>query len=79
MTYRAFAPGGEATSACQLVIDVVDREEPSMEGCPGGAEYVLGRYKPERVVYWEEPRFSDNVGIVSLYRSKVWFGKEGSE
>lgn len=71
ITYSAANPDTNKTATCYLTISVLDKEDPMVINCPEDIEYNLYSSEPYKNVYWNEPQFSDNVGIVSLYRSKV--------
>lgn len=71
VTFTAFSPVNDNTTAsCTLKIEVLDKEKPSMTQCPENMEYTLQMYDLSRRVYWTEPHFYDNVGVISVYRSK---------
>lgn len=69
--YSALNPVTNKTATCYLTINVLDQEDPAVINCPENIEHVLYSSEQYESVYWDEPKFSDNVGIVSLYRSKV--------
>lgn len=71
ITYFATNPDTNKTATCYLTISVLDKEDPRVTNCPEDIEYNLYSSEPYKNVYWDEPQFTDNVGIVSLYRSKV--------
>lgn len=60
-------------TSCNLVITILDIENPKVYGCPDNMEYTLPRDQSSQLVYWKEPEFSDNVGISTLYKSRVRF------
>lgn len=58
-------------TSCKLVITILDIEDPKMSGCPKNMEYTLPRGQTSQLVFWKEPQFSDNVGIATVYKSRV--------
>lgn len=55
-------PGGYSGSKCQQL--EVDKEPPKVEHCPGDL-WVIAR-NGSAIVNWDEPRFTDNIGVVSI-------------
>lgn len=55
-------PSGYSGSNCQQI--EVDKEPPKLEHCPGDL-WVIAR-NGSAVVTWDEPHFSDNVGVVKI-------------
>lgn len=42
-----------------------------MSGCPGNIERKLAIGESTQIVYWKEPDFFDNVGVVNVYKTRV--------
>ncbi|KAJ8983464.1 hypothetical protein NQ317_014922 [Molorchus minor] len=58
------------TTFCDLVVNVLDREEPRVTGCPENIEITLPRGENTHIVYWREPLIDDNVGVTNVYKSR---------
>lgn len=71
VTFTATSPTNSSSVSCRLVIDVLDKEKPTMSYCPENIEFSLSAEENVKVVHWREPNFYDNVGIFSVYKSKV--------
>lgn len=55
-------PAGYSGAQCQQI--EVDKEAPHVEHCPGDL-WVIAR-NGSAIVSWDEPHFSDNVGVVKV-------------
>lgn len=69
--FTAFSPIINSTASCNLIIEVLDREQPKVIGCPENMERVLGKGENMQIVYWKEPTFHDNIGVRNVYKSRV--------
>ncbi|KAJ8943593.1 hypothetical protein NQ318_006595 [Aromia moschata] len=67
--FTARAPDG-SNSSCSVVINVLDKEEPRVNGCPEDIERNLVRGENMKIVHWREPTFYDNVGVANVYKSR---------
>ncbi|XP_017775137.1 PREDICTED: fibrillin-1 [Nicrophorus vespilloides] len=68
--FNAYSPTLNTSSSCHLLINVRDTEAPQMTGCPANMEITLRKDERTRTVYWQEPIFTDNVGVKTVYKSK---------
>lgn len=69
--FTAVSPSINSTASCNLVIEILDREQPRVIGCPENIERTLGRGENMQIVYWKEPDFRDNIGVQNVYKSRV--------
>lgn len=69
--YSARSPVTNNTVSCRLIITVVDKEVPQVINCPNNIEYRLSPHEYNKVMYWSEPEFTDNVKVVGVYKSRV--------
>ncbi|CAG9856042.1 unnamed protein product [Phyllotreta striolata] len=59
-----------STSSCRVIINVLDKEAPYSMGCPQNIERRLNQGETTQHVYWKEPSFYDNVGVVNVYKTR---------
>jgi hypothetical protein len=72
LTFYAEDPSlGSNTTSCNLIISILDIENPKVSGCPTNMEYTLPKGASNQLVFWKEPQFTDNVGVSTLYKSRV--------
>lgn len=69
--FTAISPNVNSTASCNLVIEIVDKEEPKVIGCPVNMERILGKGENMQIIYWNEPEFRDNIGVKTVYKSRV--------
>ncbi|XP_066294937.1 uncharacterized protein [Branchiostoma lanceolatum] len=67
VTFSVVSPDGERDS-CATKIYVDDQERPRVYGCPSSFSKEIAT--TDARVEWEEPIFTDNVGVVSLWQSE---------
>jgi len=52
-----------------------DAENPKVTMCPTSFEVNLSPGERNRLIFWQEPTFTDNVGVEYVYKTRV-SGKE---
>lgn len=80
--FSVASPGDFNISAsCNLVINVLDKEAPRVDSCPGNIERTLSGGETMQIIHWREPAFQDNVGVATVYKSRVsfWLGRDGKD
>lgn len=74
MTFHAWTPtSSNMIASCTLAIVVKDAEAPTVLECSPDISIRLEPGLHGQYVHWREPRFVDNVGVVSIRKSKVHF------
>jgi len=66
--FVAISDDGSKKATCIVSVHVIDTEPPEILFCP--EDFRVETSDPSQI-YWEEPRFSDNVGIVEQSNSKT--------
>ncbi|XP_022088734.1 LOW QUALITY PROTEIN: uncharacterized protein LOC110978223 [Acanthaster planci] len=64
VTYTVSDEAGN-TANCSFIVSVEDDEAPMFSSCPSGVVNTTAFRQNSSVVFWPEPMFSDNVGVVS--------------
>ncbi|KAI4501066.1 hypothetical protein M0802_003869 [Mischocyttarus mexicanus] len=70
ITFTAWSPVSNYTSTCRIVIRVRDTENPKVSTCPTSFEVRLGPDERDRRIFWQEPTFTDNVGVDRIYKTR---------
>ncbi|KAK2588211.1 hypothetical protein KPH14_004248 [Odynerus spinipes] len=70
VTFTAWSPVSNYTSTCRIVIRVRDTENPKVSTCPTSFEVRLSPGEPNRLIFWQEPTFTDNVGVERIYKTR---------
>ncbi|XP_065087472.1 uncharacterized protein LOC135709178 [Ochlerotatus camptorhynchus] len=69
ISYTAKHPVSKLTSSCTFVVNVMAGRPPTVDFCPDTQIYTIeGRHQSVKAT-WEEPIFSDNVGVVTITKS----------
>nr|XP_029726132.1 uncharacterized protein LOC109432373 [Aedes albopictus] len=69
ISYTAKHPVSKLTSSCTFVVNVMAGKPPTVDFCPDTQIYTIeGRHQSVKAT-WEEPIFSDNVGVVTITKS----------
>lgn len=80
VTYHAWNPAAQNNpnynlssnvASCTLTIHVRDKEAPAVLECPNNIDMRLYPGSSGQFVYWREPRFVDNVAVVTVKKSQV--------
>ncbi|XP_077983913.1 uncharacterized protein LOC144438649 [Glandiceps talaboti] len=67
--YAALSDDGTKKATCTVDVHVLDKEAPTVEKCPKSFRIETGERYPSEV-NWEEPIFTDNVGIIEEWNSR---------
>ncbi|XP_037087292.1 BUD13 homolog [Pollicipes pollicipes] len=59
----------DSPAKCSFNVDIVDLEPPRVRRCPESFDILLKEGQMDTRVNWEEPLFSDNVGVVNTWQS----------
>lgn len=70
VTFTAWSPVSNYTSTCRIVIRVRDTENPKVSTCPTSFEVRLSPGERNRLIFWQEPTFTDNVGVERVYKTR---------
>ncbi|EZA47230.1 Fibrillin-2 [Ooceraea biroi] len=70
VTFTAWSPISNYTSTCRIVIRVRDTENPKVTMCPTSFEVNLSQGERNRLIFWQEPSFIDNVGVEHIYKTR---------
>ncbi|KYM93760.1 Fibrillin-3 [Cyphomyrmex costatus] len=70
VTFTAWSPVSNYTSTCRIVIRVRDTENPKVTMCPVSFEVRLSPGERSRLIFWQEPTFTDNVGVEHVYKTR---------
>ncbi|XP_029163192.1 fibrillin-1-like isoform X1 [Nylanderia fulva] len=70
VTFTAWSPVSNYTSTCRIVIRVRDTENPKVTMCPTSFEVRLSPGERNRLIFWQEPTFTDNVAVEHVYKTK---------
>lgn len=68
--FTAHHPSKNLTATCKMIINVLDKEAPTVRRCPRVIEIYSESLDPIEV-FWEEPIFTDNVKIESISKSQT--------
>lgn len=69
ISYTAKHPVSKLTSSCTFDVKVIAGSPPTVDFCPDTQIYTIeGRHQSVKAT-WEEPIFSDNVGVVTITKS----------
>ncbi|KYM87211.1 Fibrillin-2 [Atta colombica] len=71
VTFTAWSPVSNYTSTCRIVIRVRDTENPKVTMCPVSFEVRLSPGERNRLIFWQEPTFTDNVGVGHVYKTRL--------
>ncbi|KAK8739357.1 hypothetical protein OTU49_003594 [Cherax quadricarinatus] len=69
VTFVARSPVSEESAACSFTVEVVDKEDPQVFGCPKSFTVHLPEGEVSAEVTWKEPVFKDNVEVAHLWKS----------
>lgn len=53
-----------------------DAENPKVTMCPVSFEIRLSPGERNRLIFWQEPTFTDNVGVEHVYKTRVCARRE---
>ncbi|EFN65065.1 Sushi, von Willebrand factor type A, EGF and pentraxin domain-containing protein 1 [Camponotus floridanus] len=70
VTFTAWSPVSNYTSTCRIVIRVRDADNPKVTMCPTSFEVRLSPGERNRLIFWQEPTFTDNVGVEHVYKTR---------
>ncbi|XP_053674472.1 uncharacterized protein LOC128724777 [Anopheles nili] len=69
VTYSARHPVSKLHTECSFLVNVLPGSPPRVDFCPDTQVYTIeGRHQSVKAT-WEEPVFSDNVGVVTITKS----------
>ncbi|XP_055531345.1 uncharacterized protein LOC129722123 isoform X2 [Wyeomyia smithii] len=69
ISYTAKHPVSKLTTSCTFAVNVIVGRPPAVDFCPDTQIYTIeGRHESVKAT-WEEPIFSDNVGVVTITKS----------
>ncbi|XP_053687238.1 uncharacterized protein LOC128736775 [Sabethes cyaneus] len=69
ISYTAKHPVSKLTTSCTFAVHVIAGRPPTVDFCPDTQIYTIeGRHESVKAT-WEEPIFSDNVGVVTITKS----------
>ncbi|XP_055612375.1 uncharacterized protein LOC129758780 [Uranotaenia lowii] len=69
ISYTAKHPVSKLTASCSFTVHVMAGNPPTVDFCPDTQIYTIeGRHQSVKAT-WEEPIFSDNVGVVTITKS----------
>ncbi|XP_068220454.1 LOW QUALITY PROTEIN: uncharacterized protein [Palaemon carinicauda] len=69
VTFVARSPVSDESASCTFIVEVVDKEDPQVFGCPKSFTVHLADGEASTEVMWKEPVFKDNVEIAHLWKS----------
>ncbi|XP_035914416.1 uncharacterized protein LOC118513121 isoform X2 [Anopheles stephensi] len=69
VTYSAKHPVSKLHTDCSFFINVLPGSPPRVDFCPDTQVYTIERRHQSVKATWEEPVFSDNVGVVTITKS----------
>ncbi|KAI9557484.1 hypothetical protein GHT06_017312 [Daphnia sinensis] len=70
ISFRARNPATEYTAICSFVLEVRDREAPTVKNCPHDIHVRLSSLEPYANAPWTEPVFNDNIAVTHVIKSK---------
>lgn len=54
-----------------IILPFTDTENPKVSTCPTSFEVRLSPGERNRLIFWQEPTFTDNVGVERVYKTRV--------
>lgn len=54
-----------------IILQFTDTENPKVSTCPTSFEVRLSPGERNRLIFWQEPTFTDNVGVERVYKTRV--------
>ncbi|XP_058461689.1 uncharacterized protein LOC131436789 [Malaya genurostris] len=69
ITYSAKHPVSKLTTSCTFAVNVIAGRPPTVDFCPDTQIYTIEGHHQSVKATWEEPIFSDNVGVVTITKS----------
>ncbi|XP_058832942.1 uncharacterized protein LOC131690887 [Topomyia yanbarensis] len=69
ISYSAKHPVSKLTTSCTFAVNVIAGRPPTVDFCPDTQIYTIEGHHQSVKATWEEPIFSDNVGVVTITKS----------